>query len=62
MRNGKYIGSFINDSVITCDEIIQETETVQQILMKKGNLYNKKFYLPNFIYLFINYHSIVDIL
>ena len=27
-ENGKYIGSIIVDSVITCDEIIEETKTV----------------------------------
>ena len=50
-ENGKYLGSIIDDSVITCDEIIEEkklkkitptkttsTELFQQILMKKGSL------------------------
>ena len=34
-KNGKYIGSIIDDSVITCDEIIEEAKTIS---MKKGNL------------------------
>ena len=27
-ENGKYLASIINDSVITCDEIMKETKTV----------------------------------
>ena len=27
-ENGKHVGSVIDDSVITCDEIIEETKTV----------------------------------
>ena len=27
-ENGKYLASIIDDSVITCDEIIEETNTV----------------------------------
>ena len=34
-ENGKYLSSIIDDSVITCDEIIEETKLFQQILMKK---------------------------
>ena len=38
-RNDKYLGSIIDDSVITCDEIVDTTKTVstkifQQILKK----------------------------
>ena len=36
-KNGKYLGSIIDDSVITCDEIIDTTETVPT----KGNCFNK---------------------
>ena len=36
-KNGKYLGSIIDDSVITCDEIIDTTETVPT----KGNCSNK---------------------
>ena len=28
-QNGTYLGSIIDDSVITCDEIIEETKTIQ---------------------------------
>ena len=35
-KNGKYLVSIFDDSVITCDEIIEETKKIlQQILMKK---------------------------
>ena len=37
-KNGKYSVSFIDDSVIMCDEIIEEKKLFQQILMKKSSL------------------------
>ena len=55
-KNSTYLVSIIDDSVITCDEIIgvEEAKTLQQILMKKRNLWNAKFqYLTS---LFINYY------
>ena len=57
-KNGKYLVSIIEDSVITCDEIIERTKTTT----KKKKCSNKKFF-NNFLYftrLFINYHSIID--
>ena len=36
-KNGKYLESIIDDSVITCDEIIDTTETVPT----RGNCSNK---------------------
>ena len=38
-KNGKYLKSIIDDSVIMCDEIIEETET-----MKKATCKTKKVY------------------
>ena len=41
------VKSIIDDLVITCGEIIEETKTVptfQRILRKKSNLQNKQFY------------------
>ena len=51
-KNGKYLASIINDSVITCDEIIdaeatpyeEETKTVPKISSAKQNV--SIFYLP----------------
>ena len=48
-ENGKYVGSIIDDTVITCDEIIEKTKTVPKT---KRFLYS--------ICLFINYHTIID--
>ena len=45
-ENGKHLASIIDDSVITCDEIVKETKTIPTILMKKKyNMQNKKFYI-----------------
>ena len=56
----------MNDSTITCDEIIdakaksndEETNQFQEILIKKYNMQNTKFLY--FTYLFINYHCIIE--
>ena len=37
-ENSRYAESIIDDSVICCDEIIERTMTVSEILMKKGDL------------------------
>ena len=34
-ENNKYLASIIDDLVITCDEIREETKTIQQTLIKK---------------------------
>ena len=44
-KNGKYIGSIIDDSVITCDEIIEEAKTIS---MKKGNLWKISIFYLSF--------------
>ena len=58
-ENGKYLASVIEDSVITSDKILEETETVATnfnlkiaICETKKNLYFSCF--------FINYHFIID--
>ena len=56
----------MNDSTVTCDEIIdakaksndEETNQFQEILIKKYNMQNTKFLY--FTYLFINYHCIIE--
>ena len=55
-KNGIYVGSITDDSVITCDEIIETTKTVLTKFNKKGNLQNKN--VLYFTWLFINYYSI----
>ena len=66
-KNGKYLASIIDNSVITCDEITdavaklynKETKTVTtNFNEKKFNLQNKK--IIYFTCLFINYHCIID--
>ena len=42
--NWKYLASIINDSVITCYEIIEGTVTAN-FKRKKRNLWNAKFYV-----------------
>ena len=37
-KNGKYLASTIDDSVITCDEIIEEMKTIPTNFNKKSNL------------------------
>ena len=54
-KNGKCLPSIIDNSVITCDEIIEETKTVpKNFNEKKYNLSNTKFIY--FICIFINYY------
>ena len=53
-RDHKYLANITDNSVITCDEIIdaEETKQLQQISMKKSSLYNTK--LLYFTCTFIN--------
>ena len=60
-KNGKYLVSIIDSSVITCDTIIdaEETKTFwRNIAEKIYNLWNTKF--TYFTCLFINYHCIIE--
>ena len=43
-KDCKCLASFIDDSVITCDEIIEETKTIKQILIKKVDCQSQNFY------------------
>ena len=48
-KNGKYLASITNDSVIMCDEIVEEQKQLQQILLRMVQLVEHKisiFYLP----------------
>ena len=59
-KSGKHVGN-IGDSVITCDEIKEETTYSNKKYFNK-NCSNKK-YFNKFLYfyiLFIDYHSIAD--
>ena len=66
-KNEKYLASIIDDSVITCDELIdanaksykEETKTIpRNFNEKKTCLQNTKFFY--FTCLPINYHCIID--
>ena len=37
-KNGKYLASFIDDSVIWCDEVIEETKTIPTSFNEKSSL------------------------
>ena len=64
--NGKYVGSIIDDSVITYDATIEERKTIQRKTALTKNFSNKKFFnkdhfnkmyfnkFPHFTNLFIN--------
>ena len=62
-KSNKYLASIIDDSVLTCDEIIEETKTIpinfneKNITCKTKNIYKK--YIC-FTCLFINCYSIID--
>ena len=56
-ENGKYVGSIVDNSVITCDEVIVQTKTVPTRHVMKNNISTNFNIL--FIY-FFNYHSIID--
>ena len=46
-KNGKYVRGVTDNSVITCDEIIDRTKSIlTKTVPTKGNLENSVFYLP----------------
>ena len=61
------LASIFNDSVITCDEIIdieaksnnEETKSVPTNFNEKSRLSNKK--ILYFAYIFMNYYSVINI-
>ena len=57
-ENDQYLSSIIDNSVITCDEITEETKTVATNFNEKSNLYNTKFLY--FSCIFVNYYSTID--
>ena len=60
VANSKYLRSIIDNSAITCDEIIEEeTKTVTTNFNEKKKQSAKQKFL-NFTCLFINYHCIID--
>ena len=44
-ENGKYLGSIIDDSVIMCDEIIEETQTISTYFNEKITCKTKNFFI-----------------
>ena len=50
-ENGKYLASIMDDSVITCDEIIEETAPTN--FNEKTTCETQNFYIFTCIYLFI---------
>ena len=58
-KNGKYSASVINDSVITCDEIMKETKTVSKNFNEEKVACKIKTIL-DFTQFLINFHSIID--
>ena len=56
-ENEKYLGSIIDDSLITCDEIIDAIKTVSTNFNGKRKPVKQKFYI--FYLPFFNYYSII---
>ena len=58
-ENGKYLPSIIDNSVIMCDEITEETKTIPTNFNeeKKTTYKTKNLYI---LLTFFNYHSIID--
>ena len=54
-ENGKYLASVIDDSAITCDEVIESYEKDAE-----AKLYNKTNFNEKKAIGFINYYSIID--
>ena len=59
VKNGKYLASIIDDSVIMCNETIEETKTVSKIFNNKKVTYKTK-KIIYFTCFFINCYSIID--
>ena len=57
-ESGKYSAS-IDDSVIACDKIIEETKLVPASFNEKKATHKTQFFLY-FTYLFINYYRVID--
>ena len=57
-ENGKYLASIMDDSVITCDEIIEETTFPTNFNEKKQTVKPK---ISMFTHIYIKYYSIINI-
>ena len=58
-KNGTYLGSITDDSVITCGEIIEEIKTLPtNFNEKKTTCKTQNLYI--LLAIFTNYHSIID--
>ena len=44
-KNGKYLASIIDDSVITCDQMIEETKTITRNFYEKVACKTQNFYI-----------------
>ena len=58
-KNNKYLASIIDDSMITCGDIIEETKTIPANFNEK-NITCKIQNLYILLTFFINYHCIID--
>ena len=56
LRNGRYVGSIVDDLVLICDEVVKETK----IFATKNSLPTTVPKKWTFTSLFINHHSIID--
>ena len=61
-ENGKYLARIISDSVIMCDDIIEETRAVPPNFNETNAICKTKDFciLFAFLLLIINYYSIID--
>ena len=55
-KNGKYLASIIDDSVVTCDEIIEETKTVKTNFNEKNIICKTKNFYILLTFLLITIH------
>ena len=58
-KNSKYLPSIVDDSVIICDEIIEETKTVPANLLEKKKKTTCKTKHICFLLSFLNYYRII---
>ena len=56
LRNGKYVGSIVDDLVLICDEVVKETK-IFATKNSSPTAAPKKWTLTS---LFISHHSIID--
>ena len=59
--NGKYLASFIDDSLITCDKIIEEIKTIPTNFNEKLTCKPKKYILLAFLLITMTLLTVVSI-